>query len=101
MAVSTPERDRDAISVPIELAAPLKRRARRVTTKSVQHLRAQEQPDLSAYESDAVQVGSSQPAPSTRRSSTNKDLLVVEGRCCLVNQRQPKLSFSFCSSNYL
>jgi hypothetical protein len=79
MAISTPERDRDrnATSVPLELAAPLKRRARRVTTKSVQHLRVQEQPDLSADESDTIQVGSSQPALPTRRSSTNKDLLVA------------------------
>ncbi|KAF2022746.1 hypothetical protein EK21DRAFT_119431 [Setomelanomma holmii] len=77
MAISTPERDRNATSIPIELAAPLKRRARRATTKSVQHLIVQEQPDLSADESDTVQVRSSQPALSTRRSSTNKDLLAA------------------------
>ena len=79
MAVLTPERDRDrdATTGPIELSAPLKRRARRITEKSVQHPRVQEQPNLSADESDAVQVESSQPALRTRKSSTNKDLLVA------------------------
>jgi hypothetical protein len=79
MAISTPERDRDrdATSVPIKLAAPLKRRARRVTTKSAQQPTLQEQPDLSADESDTIQVKSSQPALQTRKSSTNKDLLIA------------------------
>ncbi|KAF2022536.1 hypothetical protein EK21DRAFT_119652 [Setomelanomma holmii] len=81
MAVLTPERDRDrdrdATTSLIELAAPLKRRARRTTEKSTQHPRVQEQPDPSADESDAIQVESSQPALRTRRSGTNKDLLVA------------------------
>ncbi|KAF2844753.1 hypothetical protein T440DRAFT_302862 [Plenodomus tracheiphilus IPT5] len=78
LAVSTPERDRDATSFLIELAAPPKKRVRRVTEKSVQHPRAQEQHDPSADESDTIQVGSSQPAlKTTRRGSTNKDLLVA------------------------
>ncbi|KAF2024315.1 hypothetical protein EK21DRAFT_94205 [Setomelanomma holmii] len=83
MAVLTPERDRDrdrdcnATASLIELAAPLKRHARRVTEKSVQHPRVQEHPDPSADESDTIQIESSQPALQTRRTSTNKDLLVA------------------------
>ncbi|KAF2033799.1 hypothetical protein EK21DRAFT_85958 [Setomelanomma holmii] len=83
MAVLTPERNRnrnrnrDTTASLIELAAPLKRRARRVTEKSVQHPRVQEQPDPSADKSDTIQIESSQPALWTRRTSTNKDLLVA------------------------
>ncbi|KAJ5025160.1 hypothetical protein J3E73DRAFT_371925 [Bipolaris maydis] len=62
MAISTPERDRDheATSLPTELPAPLKRRAR--NTEQNEHYRRRPlQLDLLADDSDTIQIDSSQP----------------------------------------
>ena len=79
MAISTPERDRDheATSLPTELPAPLKRRAR--NTEQNEHYRRRPlQLDLSADDSDTIQIDSSQPVRQARKSTaTNKDLLTA------------------------
>jgi regulator of replication initiation timing len=82
MAISTPEpdrdRDRDATSLPTELPAPLKRRARNTAKQNEHYNRLLVQPDLSADDSDTIQVESSHPGLRTRKSTaTNKDLLVT------------------------
>ena len=80
MAISTPERDRDreATSLPTELLAPLKRRARNTTEQNEHYRRRPPQPDLSADDSDTIQVESSHPGLRTKKSTaTNKDLLVT------------------------
>ncbi|KAG9185064.1 hypothetical protein G6011_03011 [Alternaria panax] len=82
MAISTPEpdrdRDRDATSLPTELPAPLKRRARNTAKQNEHYHRLLVQPDLSADDSDTIQVESSHPGLRTRKSTaTNKDLLVT------------------------
>ncbi|KAI1676482.1 hypothetical protein KJE20_13908 [Pyrenophora tritici-repentis] len=76
MAISTPEpdRDRDATSLPTELLAPLKRRARNTAKQDEHYNRLLLQPDLSADDSDTIQVESSQPIRQARKSTaTNKD----------------------------
>jgi regulator of replication initiation timing len=80
MAISTPEpdRDRDATSLPTELPAPLKRRARNTTEQNEHYRRRPPQPDLSADDSDTIQIESSQPIRQARKSTaTNKDLLTA------------------------
>src|SRR4051794_32121675 len=77
MAISTPERDPSTTPFSIELAAPLKKRARKPTEKSEQYRRSQEQPDPSADESDDIQVESSQRILQTKKNTTNKDLLAA------------------------
>jgi hypothetical protein len=86
VAFSTPERDRgsdrerdhDASSLPFELPAPRKRQPRNTTEQSGRYRRPLSQPDPSAYDSDTIPIGSSQPDPRTRRSTTtNKDVLVA------------------------
>jgi regulator of replication initiation timing len=80
MAISTPERDRDreATSLPTELRAPLKRRARITTEQNEHYCRRPPQPDLSADDSDTIQIESNQPIRQARKSTaTNKDLLTA------------------------
>ena len=80
MAISTPERDRDreATSLPTELRAPLKRRARNTTEQNEHYRRRPPQLDLSADDSDTIQIESSQPIRQARKSTaTNKDLLTA------------------------
>ncbi|KAF5844089.1 hypothetical protein GGP41_001462 [Bipolaris sorokiniana] len=80
MAISTPERDRDreATSLPAELLAPLKRRARDTSEQNEHYRRRPLQLDLSADDSDTIQIESSQPIRQARKSTaTNKDLLTA------------------------
>ena len=80
MAISTPERDRDreATSLPTELPAPLKRRARNTIEQNEHYRRRPLQLDLSADDSDTIQIESSQPIRQARKSTaTNKDLLTA------------------------
>ncbi|RAR02669.1 reverse transcriptase [Stemphylium lycopersici] len=80
MAISTPEPDRDcdATSLPTELPAPLKRRARNTAKQNEYFNRLLVQPDLSADDSDTIQVESSQPIrPARKSTATNKDLLTA------------------------
>ena len=80
MAISTPERDRDreATSLPTELPAPLKRRARNTIEQNEHYRRRPLQLDLSADDSDTIQIESSQPIRQARKTAaTNKDLLTA------------------------
>ena len=93
MAISTPERDRDrdreATSLPTELPAPLKRRARNTIEQNEHYRRRPLQLDLSADDSDTIQIESSQPIRQTRKTAaTNKDLEVPDGPTPRTGQRR-------------